>query len=78
MCIAFARVYLVGIHKDIYVKPLRILKHGYAEKSLVKNGLEEIADVLARPFRTPNFDVFKFLSCSKFMYRNRKILVDIL
>ena len=64
VCIAFTWAYLVGIHKDINVKPLRILKHGYAEKSLVKYGLEEIADVLARPFRTPNFDVFKFLSCS--------------
>ena len=41
--------YLVGEHKDINIKPIRILKHGRKAKSLVKYGLEEIASILMRP-----------------------------
>ena len=29
VCIAFVWVYLVGEHKDIYVKPIKILKHAF-------------------------------------------------
>ena len=55
--------YLVLSHwnsKNINIIPLRLLKHGYAEKSFLKYGLEEIADVLPTPLRTPNFDVLNF------------------
>ncbi len=64
VCIALVWAYLVGDHKDINVKPIRILKHGHRAKSIVKYGLEEISNVLLRPTYTPKFDVFKFLSCS--------------
>ena len=64
VCIALVWAYLVGEHKDIYVKPIKILKHGRRAKSLVKYGLEEISNVLFRPTYTPKFDVFKFLSCT--------------
>ena len=64
VCIALVWAYLVGEHKDIYVKPIKILKHGRRAKSLVKYGLEEISNVLFRPTYAPKFDVFKFLSCT--------------
>ena len=64
VCMALVWAYLVGEHKDIYVKPIKILKHGRRAKSLVKYGLEEISNVLFRPTYTPKFDVFKFLSCT--------------
>lgn len=64
VCIALVWAYLVGEHKDINVKPIRILKHGRKAKSLVKYGLEEISTVLFCPNYTPKFDVFKFLSCT--------------
>ncbi len=60
VCIALAWAYLVGEHKDINVKAIRILKHGKRAKSLIKYGLEEIANVLLRPLYKPKFDVFKF------------------
>lgn len=46
VCIALVWAYLVDEHKDIYVKPIRILKHGRRAKSLAKYGLEEISNVL--------------------------------
>ncbi len=64
VCIAMVWAYLVGDHKDINIKPIRILKHGRRAKSIVKYGLEEISNVLLRPTYTPKFDVFKFLSCT--------------
>ena len=64
VCVALVWAYLVGEHKDMNIKKIRMMKHGYRAKSLVKYGLEEIADVLNRPWRKPDFDVFKFLSCS--------------
>ncbi len=39
VCMALVWAYLVGEHKDINIKPIRILKHGRKEKSLVKYGL---------------------------------------
>lgn len=45
----------VGEHKDLNIKPIRILNNGYRAKSLVKYGLEEIADILSRPWRKPDF-----------------------
>ena len=64
VCMALVWAYLVGEHKDINIKPIRILKHGRKAKSLVKYGLEEISTILMRPTYTPKFDVFKFLSCT--------------
>ena len=64
VCIAMVWAYLVGDHKDMNIKPIRILKHGRRAKSIVKYGLEEIPNVLLRPTYTPKFDVFKFLSCT--------------
>ncbi|MBJ2196581.1 MAG: IS4 family transposase, partial [Muribaculaceae bacterium] len=49
-------------HKDINIKPIKILKHGRKAKSFVKYGLEEIFTILMRSTYTPKFDVFKFLS----------------
>ncbi len=63
VCMALVWAYLVGEHKDMSVKAVRILKHGKRAKSLVKYGLEEIANVFLRPLYKPKFDVFKFLSC---------------
>ena len=39
VCVALVWAYLVGEHKDINVKPIKILKHGRKAKSLVKYGL---------------------------------------
>ena len=64
VCIALVWAYLVGEHKGINVKPIRKLKHGRKAKSLVKYGLEEISNVLFCPTYVPNFNVFKFLSCT--------------
>ena len=57
-------VYLVGEHEDMHIKKIRVLKHGHRSKSIVKYGLEEIADVLNRPWQQPDFDIFNFLSCN--------------
>ena len=46
------------------VKAIIILKYGKRAKSLLKYGLEEIANVLLRPLYKPKFNVFKFLSCT--------------
>ena len=64
VCMALVWAYLVGEHKDINIKPIRILKHVRKAKPLFKYGLEEISTILQRPTYTPKFDVFKFLSCS--------------
>lgn len=64
VCIALVWAYLVGEHKDINIKPIKILKHGRKANSLVKHGLEEIATILLHPAYAPKFDVFKFLSCT--------------
>ena len=62
VCVALVWAYLVGEHKDVNIKAIRILKHGRKAKSLVKYGLEEISTILMRPAYNPKFDVFKFLS----------------
>ena len=64
VCVALVWAYLVGEHKDINIRPIRVLKPGRKAKSLVKYGLEEIATMLMRPSYNPKFDVFKFLSCT--------------
>ncbi len=62
--IALVWAYLVGEHKDMNVKAIRIWKKGKRAKSLVKYGLEEITNVHLRPLYKPKFDIFKFLSCT--------------
>lgn len=64
ICMALVWSYLVGEHKYINIKPIRILKHGRKAKSIVYYGLEEIATILMRPPYSPKFDVFKFLLCT--------------
>lgn len=56
--------YLVGEHMDINIKKIRILKHANRAKSIVGYGLEGDADILNRPWRKPDVDIFKSLSCS--------------
>ena len=62
VCVALVWAYLVGEHKDMNVKSIRILKHGKRAKSLVNNGLEEIANVLLKTLYKQKLDIFKFLS----------------
>lgn len=62
VCMALVWAYLVGEHKDINMKRIKILKHGRKAKSLVKYGLDEIATKLICPTYTSRFDVFRFLS----------------
>ena len=64
VCMALVWAYLVGEHKDMNVKAIRILKSGNRAKSLVKCGLQEITNVLLRPVYKPKFDIFNFLSCT--------------
>lgn len=64
VCMALVWAYLVGEHEDMHIKKIRVLKHGHRSKSIVKYGLEEIADVLNRPWQQPDFDIFNFLSCN--------------
>lgn len=65
MAVAFAWAYLVGIHKYIMIKSIRILKHGRKAKSIFKYGLEEIATyLLLNPCYKANLDIFKILSCT--------------
>lgn len=61
---AIVWAYLVSDHKDINIKKIRILNNGHRDKSIVKYGLEEISEVLIRPFKKPMFNIFQFLSCS--------------
>ena len=59
--IAFVWCYNIGelVHRKI--KPLRILKHGRKEKSIISYGLDIVADYLQRgrnEFKIPIFDLF--------------------
>jgi len=64
--LAFAWAYVVGVSINDNVKPVRILKHGRRAKSLLKYGLEYIAEILLNPRANNkiNIDIFKFLSCT--------------
>lgn len=64
MIIAFTWAYLVGIHKQIFIAPIRILKHGRKAESIFKYGLEEIANYLLNPCYKAKFNVFEILSCT--------------
>ena len=62
--IAYTWAYLVGIAANLKVKAIRILNNGGRAISLVKYGLNIIADTLLNPFRPPKINVFDFLSCT--------------
>jgi len=62
--LAFAWAYVVGVFVNDNIKPIRILKHGRRAKSLLKYGLEHIAEILLNPLSKINTDIFKFLSCT--------------
>lgn len=50
-------VYLIGRHKDMNIRKIRMLKHGHRTKSLILYGREDIADVHNQPRRPDNFNV---------------------
>ncbi|MBR4512927.1 MAG: hypothetical protein IKO59_09095 [Bacteroidales bacterium] len=59
--IAFVWCYNIGelVHRKI--RPIRILKHGRKEKSIIRYGLDIVADYLQRginEFKIPIFDLF--------------------
>lgn len=62
--IAYTWAYLVGIAANLKVKAIRILNNGRHAISLVKYGLNFIADTLLNPFRPTKINVFDFLSCA--------------
>lgn len=62
--IAYTWAYLVGITANLKVKAIRILNNGRRAISLVKYGLNFIADTLLNPFRPTKINVFDFLSCT--------------
>ena len=65
--LAFAWAYVVGVYINDNIKPIRILKHGRRAKSLLKYGLERIAEILLNPINNINrekIDIFNFLSCT--------------
>lgn len=62
--IAYTWAYLVGIAANLKVKAIRILNNGRRAISLVKYGLNFIADTLLNPFRPTKINVFDFLSCT--------------
>lgn len=62
--IAYTWAYLVGLAANIKVKAIRILNNGRRAISIVKYGLNFIADPLFSPFRPTKINVFEFLSCT--------------
>ena len=60
--IAYTWAYLVGIAANFKVKAIRVLNNGRRAISLVKYGLNFIADTLLNPFRPTKINVFDFLS----------------
>lgn len=62
--IAYTWAYLVGIAANLKVKAIRTLNNGRRAISLVKYGLNFIADPLFNPFRPTKINVFDFLSCT--------------
>lgn len=62
--IAFIWAYLTGLYLHKYVKPIRMMKHGYKAKNFVKAGLEVIIHILVSGYESKyKFNVFDFLSC---------------
>ena len=64
--IAYTWAYCVDIAANIKVKAVRVLNNGRRAVSLVKHGLNFIADTLLNPFRPRKINLFDFchvLSC---------------
>jgi Transposase DDE domain len=61
---AFVWCYLVGIHVDQNIRPIKIKKHGFRAKSLFKYGLDFIANTLLNPQNQSDVNIFEFLSCT--------------
>lgn len=59
-----SEAYLVGIAANIKVKAIRVLNNGRRAISLVKYGLNFIADTLLNPFRPTKINVYELLSCT--------------
>ena len=62
--IAYTWAYCVGIAANIKVNDVRVLYNGRLAISLVKYGLNFIADALLYPLRPSKINVFDFLSCT--------------
>lgn len=62
--IAYTWAYQVGIAANLKVKAIRTLNNGRRAISLVKYGLNFIADNLFNPFWPTKINVFDFLSCT--------------
>jgi len=62
--LAYTWAYLVGIAANLKVKTIRILNNGRRAISLVKYGMNFIADTLLNPFRPTKINVFVFLLCT--------------
>lgn len=63
--IAFTWAYLTGLYVHKYIKPIRVLKHGYKSKNFVKAGLEIINSILFFGSNTRyKMDIFIVLSSS--------------
>lgn len=62
--IAYTWAYLVGIATNLKVKAIRTLNNGRRTISLVKYGLNFIANTLFNLFRPTKINVFDFLSCT--------------
>lgn len=62
--LAYTWAYRAGIYLHEKVKEIKVKKHGRRAKSLVKYGLEFLAETLLNPFNEPIINVFRFLSCT--------------
>ena len=62
--ITYTWAYLVGIAANLKVKAVRVFNNGRRAISLVKYGLNFIADTLLKPLRPTKINVFDFLSCT--------------
>lgn len=73
VCPVLVWAYRVGEHKDLNVRAIRVLEHGRKEKTLVKYGLEEIANVLMRERYLPKFMFSNFCHVLKIMSMKRRV-----
>ncbi len=62
--IAFVWCYKIGIFIHENIQKIEIKKHGRKAKSIFKNRLSFVANVLLNSKNQTNIDVFKFLSCT--------------
>ena len=62
--VAFTRAYIVGIYVHLNIREIKIKRHGRKQKSLFKQGLTVIANILLNPKCRWNIDIANFLSCT--------------